>query len=152
MKVRVVRDIHHGTYEIKFLLEEFTEEEIYLISRYGPLMIALPKALMKMPEGGQYRQPLETDLKRLPSITFFFRSAEEAKTYGEVAVALIKEHLDLFVASAIDYVGETVFEIRVGEEIRRISEGARKALDKDSQEYKEVIENNREAFEKLSKL
>lgn len=33
-----------------------------------------------------------------------------------------------------------------------INNGARKALDPDSPEHKEIIDNNREAFTKLSKL
>jgi len=144
--------MHRGMYEIRFLMEGFTDEEIYLLKRYGPFTIDLPRARWKRLGSGENNQPINTNLESLPSFTFVFDSSNEAKSYAEAGVKLIKDKLDSFVASAIDFVGETVSEIKVGEEIKRISEGARKALDKDSQEYKEIIEKNREAFEKLSKL
>jgi hypothetical protein len=152
MKVKVNRDMHRALYEIRFQLEGFTDEEIYLIKRYGPFTINLPRARWRRPDSGENNLPVNTDLESLPFFTFFFDSSSAAKGYAEAGVKVIKDKLDSFVASAIDFVGETVFEIKVGEEVRRISEGARKALDKDSQEYKEIIEKNREAFEKLSKL
>jgi hypothetical protein len=152
MKVKVWRDMHHARYEIRFLLEGFTDEEIYLIKRYGPFTISLPAARWTKPGSGENNRPINTDLEMLPAYTFAFYSPDEAKSYAETGVKLIKDKLDKFVVEALDFVGETVFEVKVGEEIKRISEGARKALDRDSQEYKEIIEKNREAFEKLSKL
>jgi hypothetical protein len=140
MKIRAVRDMHRGEYEVRFLLEDFTDDEIFILSRYGFPRVGLPNASYSI------------DLDKFARETFKFRDPLEAKSFIDQALKLVKEQLDFYVKSVDDYLGETVFEVKAGEEIKRISEGARRAVDKNSKEYKEVIEKNREAFEKLSKL
>jgi len=139
MKIKAVRDMHDGKYEVRFLLEDFTNDEIFALSRYGFPEVSLPG-------------PVKIDLDKFPSRTFRFDNSPTAKSFIEQIVKLIKEQLDSYFRNVDDYPRETEFEVKAGQEIKRISEGARKALDKNSNEYKEVIEKNREAFEKLSKL
>lgn len=152
MKIRVVRDMRDGSFHIRFLLEEFSEEEIFLLARYGPMLVRLPVANFDGPNSGRGYGNLELKLEEIPTTRFWFSDGLQAQSFGDEVVNRIKTNLEKFVGLATEFVGETVFEIKAGEEIKRISEGARKVLDRNSLEYKEVIEKNREAFEKLSKL
>lgn len=152
MKVRTIRDMKAGAFLVRFSLEDFTNEEVFYMSKYGTLTMRLPYAIFQHPRHGSGADRLTISLQELPDTTFSFSDSGAASGFVEEVIKIIKEHLDLLIAKANEFVGETVFEVKAGEEIRRISEGARRALDRNSEEYKEVIEKNREAFEKLSKL
>ena len=152
MKVRVRREIHKGKICISFLLEEFTDDEIFILSKHGPMILNLPRSEYEHPAKGRRMGPLTLSLGDLPVTKFWFDTENAANEFAEHVARDIKRSLDSFVSAPVESAEDTVFEIRANEEIRRINEGARKALDKNSEEYKEIIEKNREAFEKLSKL
>jgi len=152
MKVRVDRNMRDAKYYIRFLPEEFTDEEIYLLSKHGPLYFSLPQAYFQMKGGSPSNGTLRITHIDLPTTDFWFTTSDQAKEFCKIVLGILRKSLEDFVSSAIEFVGDEVFEVRVGEEVRRINEGARKALQKDSEEYREVIERNRDAFEKLSKL
>lgn len=153
MFIRVEKDVRRGRFHVRFFLDAFAEEEVYILARYGPISVALPRAEFlhgtRTDPGYGY---VLVELQELPQFDFHFPDPEPANDFAEKVVGLVKEKLDSFVAKTNAFVGNPIFEVRVGQEIKRINEGARKALDKESEEYKEVVEKNREAFEKLSHL
>jgi len=152
MKIRARREIQGGKFCISFLLEEFTNDEIYSLSKLGPMILDLPWSEYDHPAKGRRTGPLTLTLEDLPLTRFWFDSENAADKFIDQVGSDIKRSLDSLVSASLEGLEDTVLQIKANEEIRRINEGARKALDRNSKEYKEVIEQNREAFEKLSKL
>ncbi len=152
MNVRLKKDRRQGTFFVKFLLENFADDEVFYLARYGPFKLQLPMAGYLRQNKGYSETRLVTDINDLPSYEFYFDSLERAEQFSSQVLKIIKTEFDSFIAKTEAFVGEEVFELRAGEEVKKINEGAKRALDKGSREYKEIIEKNREAFEKLSKL
>jgi len=152
MRIREVRDVRDGKFWVRFLFEEFADDEVFLLSRYGPLMLSIPPVGFQSNIIGTGQGPVRIKLEDLASVSFWFANNENAKKFSDEVISMIRNEFESFVATTVDFVGSTLFEVRVGEEIKRINDGAKKALDRNSEEYKEIIRRNKEAFEKLSKL
>jgi len=153
MIVKANKDVRGGKYTVRFLLENFSDDQIFYLAKYGSPQIKLPLAIYKhsiwpTPEKGF----LNVSLNDLPTYEFLFENPSSANSFIDVVIKKIKEEIDLFIARTNDFIGEIAYEVKTGQEIKKIGEGSRKAIDKNSKEYHEIIEKNREAFEKLSKL
>jgi hypothetical protein len=152
MNVRVKKDRRQGIFFVRFLLENFTDDEIFYLARYGPFKLTLPPAAYQRGDRKYSERLLATDINELPSYEFYFGSSEPAEQFVSRAVEIVKTEFDSFIVKTEAFVGEEVFEVRAGEEIKKINEGAKKVLDKNSAEHKEIVERNREAWKKLSEL
>jgi hypothetical protein len=153
MKVRAQKYLRQALYVVRFALENFTDDEIYFLAKFGPVTIEIPEVTYSTAGTAETTQgDLATYLENLPRFEFFAADSNEADILIRDVLEIIKLRVDQLMSMEVDYIGDEVYEVKAGEAIRRINEGAKKALDKKSEEYREVIEKNREAFEKLSKL
>jgi hypothetical protein len=152
MNVRVKKDRRQGTFYVKLLLENFTDDEIFYLARFGPFKLSFPAALYQKGNKKYPREPIVTDINELANFEFYFAQLENAQQFVEQALKVIKTEFDAFIDKTEAFVGEEVFEVKAGEEIKKINDGAKKVLDKNSAEYKEIVEKNREAWKKLSEL
>jgi hypothetical protein len=154
MIIKTERTIKDGKFIVRFQLENFTDEEVYYLSKFGPLNVRVDDAKFR---GDWIFGERQTSFEKflltdLPKYEFFFDRAEDAHRFVERSLQYISSDLDTFIRSVSEFLGESEYELRFGEEVKKINERARKAIDKNSPEYKEIINRNREAFEKLSKL
>ena len=151
MKVKIDRDVRANRFFLRFSLINFSDDDIYYISRYGPFRIQFGNVTFRSKNQQEVNGNWNQTLDLLSSFEFVFENSARAKEFERTALNEIKRQFESFIAGVNEYVGESLVEIRAGEEIKIINEGARKALDRNSKEYEEVIAKNREAFEKLSK-
>jgi len=153
MKLRAKKDIKNKEYLVRFAVDEFHDDEIYHLVRFGPFTFNTPVAsFMRLTDSWMGSGSIEIKLEELPDWQFKFNKPDDANRFIEQCTALLNQELASFISNADEFVGEELFELRAGAEVKRINEGARRALDRDSEEYREIIEKNREAFAKLSKL
>lgn len=153
MKLHIQREYKKGKFIVRLAATDFSDDEIFMIVRYGPLAFQLPTAhFSRLSDGLSTYGSLELPVAELGDYDFSFPSKESAQAFIDAVTKAVQRELEKLATAVSDFVGKDVFEIRAGEEVKRINEGAKKALDRSSTEYKEVIEKNREAFEKLSKL
>ena len=144
-----------GGYSIRFAFEDFTEEEIYLFGKYGFIFIDVPDGI-RVVNRGIFRV-LEEDrisLEMFPEFQFLFYASDkdQLKAFEEDVLIQVQMKTKEFLTGLSDFAAEKVYEVTATGDIRKITEGAKKALDPTSPEFREVIQKNREAFEKLSKL
>ncbi|MBI1804033.1 MAG: hypothetical protein HY033_07935 [Ignavibacteriae bacterium] len=141
MTTTVQKEEKEGKYIVRFSLEGLTENESSIFKTVPSFSITIPtkKYYVEVEDELQqafgdlpthFEEDLEIELKKLNQYRFLFRSPNERESF----------------------IKEVLYAIKANEEVLKIAGGARKALDKNSREYKEIIEKNREAFEKLSKL
>lgn len=141
MTTKVQKEEKDGEYIVRFYLEGLTEQESSFLQTAPIFSITIPtkrhdvevedelqRTFGDMPT--HFEEDLEIELRRLNQYRFLFRSSADRESF----------------------IRDVQNVIKANEEILRIAIGSRKVLDRNSKEYKEIIEKNREAFEKLSKL
>jgi len=153
MRIRIVRDLipSEDLYSLRFVFEEFTNDEKFLFNKYGFITVDLPPVLFEDLTGRRWMQG-NHPINILPPRRFFFQNKQSLETFAKNIVSEVQTKLKKYIEELDNFPEESVVEISSTGEIIKINEGAKKVLDRDSPEYREVIELNREAFEKLSKL
>ncbi|MBI3189612.1 MAG: hypothetical protein HYZ33_03085 [Ignavibacteriales bacterium] len=152
MKVKANKDYYNGKFFVKIEFSDFTDEEVFYITRFAPFKVHINLLRYGVKIKDTDVSSKSFLLEELSNTEFEFVNIENAKQFVEIIPEMISNALNTFISSLDNFIGETTYEIKIGEKVKKISEGARKALDKNSPEYNEIINKNREAFEKLSKL
>ena len=157
MNIRTIIDPipSQDEYGISFRFEDFTDEEKFLMSKYGMIAVDIPNVSAVWFDNGRIQGGTTSgkiSLDRLVDYKFLFRTMQSLNAFKLHILEQIQKKLKDYLTAVSDSAGEELYEVSATGEIKKINEGARKALNKNSKEYKEIIEKNREAFEKLSKL
>ncbi len=158
MTIKVAIDIipSEDRYGLRFLFEDFTEEERFFFNKYGFISVLLPIDVeaVDMESGiqGWLGEPRKMGLDVLHDYKFLFGDKQTLNDFKEDILKSVQSSLEKYLSELREHVGEELYHSTATGEIKKINEGAKKALDRNSKEYKEIIEKNREAFEKLSKL
>ena len=157
MKIKsIVRPVSaESSYSLRFKFDEFTDDEIFLFSKYGFISVDIPWDILAIHDERvtQIKKGTLT-LDELMDLEFLFQIQHKArlKEFEQMVLLQVQNKVKEYLQSLQEFAGEIAYKVTATGEIRKINEGAKRALDRNSKEYKEIIEKNREAFEKLSKL
>jgi uncharacterized protein YlzI (FlbEa/FlbD family) len=88
----------------------------------------------------------------LEKIELFFDTKVNAETYEKYILDQFNSEIKRISTLNLFSGNEIIYEIDAKEGIRKIYEGAEKVLNKNSIEYKEIVDRNREAWKKLADL
>ncbi|HEY4612301.1 MAG TPA: hypothetical protein VII11_04910 [Bacteroidota bacterium] len=158
MRIRTKKEVNPNDnypYSLRFSFDKFTEEEKYLFNKYGFLSIDTPHVLVEVGKERDFQSFRQKKIDQIAAVRFLFGNKQALISFEKKILSEIQKQLkryNTYLKDLSKFAGEETYEVTAAGEIRKINEGAKKALDKNSKEYKETIEKNREAFEKLSKL
>lgn len=155
-------------FSVKFKITELDDEDILKISQLSRININMNPASCGL-SGYNWRPiaigsemkwnfSLKSDKNNLINFNDFenielsFSAKEDAIKYKEFILEQFTNEIKRI--SNIDNIveKEEEYEIKADEGIKKIYEGAQKLLDKNSPEYKQIIEKNREAWKKLADM
>jgi hypothetical protein len=153
IKFHIKEDNLFDNWRVTFNIEEISDEEIISIVQYDPIAIDLnPGAIGVI--GSFIEGKMDVNLQGKDDYLFILKE----KGNGEINfVDLYQIRLGFKnIDDAMKYKEfiERQFEKEIHQinGIKKIYEGAEKVLDKNSKEYKEIIEKNKEAWKKLADL
>jgi hypothetical protein len=172
MKIKVLEyPINEGSgilNTVKFRITQLEDEEILKISQLSPISINFNPRACDI-TNFSWRPPVlsskmnwtfifKTDkngilnFDELGNIELMFPEISDADKFKAYILDQFKTEIDRIkkISNTINKVD--VYEIKAEEGIKKIYEGAEKVLDKNSIEYKEIVERNREAWKKLADL
>ena len=160
MKIKTITDIipSEDKYAVRFLFEEFTDEEKFLFNKIGFISVDIPVPgeveVIDLRSGKHdwYQYGAKIQLDVFHECKFLFSNKDDLNNFVKDVLKNIQTKTKQYVEDVKEELGENTYEVTLHGAIQKIVEGAKKVLDKNSKEYKEIIEKNREAFEKLSKL
>ncbi|RPI16462.1 MAG: hypothetical protein EHM58_11865 [Ignavibacteriae bacterium] len=172
MKIKVVEynpeeagSIRFGN---KFKITQLEDEEILKISQLSPISINMdPRSCglssfqwkpIQLGSAMKWTFILKSDKNgllnfgELENIELLFESKEDAEKYQKFILDQFENEIQR-IGRLNNVLGkEKIYEINAEEGLKKIYEGAEKLLDKNSVEYKEIIEKNREAWKRLADL
>jgi hypothetical protein len=155
-------------FSVKFRITELEDDEIVKISQLSSIVINFDPR-----ESGltnfQFRPPTLGSLMKwtfkmksdkdglinfgeLENIELMFALKEDADKYKEFILNQFSNEILRIKKLDVTEAKEEIYEIKSDEGIQKIYEGAKKLLDKDSVEYRQIVERNREAWKKLADL
>jgi hypothetical protein len=153
---------------IKFEITELDDEEILRISQVSEINVNMnPTSCLilsysfkpiKLGKEMNWIFKLQSDkdgllnLMELENIELSFSNENEAKSYSKFILDQFTSEIKRINSIPNLLEKEEVYEIKANEGIKKIYEGAQKLLDKNSVEYKQIIEKNREAWKKLADM
>jgi hypothetical protein len=153
---------------VKFKITHLEDEEILKISQVSSLMIDMnPKncgitnfryrpislgSTMKWIFNFKSESDGLLNFGELEKIELFFDTKVNAETYEKYILDQFNSEIKRISTLNLFSGNEIIYEIDAKEGIRKIYEGAEKVLNKNSIEYKEIVDRNREAWKKLADL
>jgi hypothetical protein len=175
MKIKVIKernkyiqDSQGYIFSVKFKIADITEDEILRITELSPVHIPLHPANCKITEtkflgdskfvSSNYLLTLKTDeegfinFEDLELIEFSFKRESDRDIYCQYIIKQFDNEIRRINEINSSVVKEETYEINSEEGIKKIYEGAKKVLDENSEEYKEIVEKNKEAWKKLANL
>lgn len=165
MKIKVLKEIKNYKYSIRFGIESIEDEEILRIAKLSPISIKInPWDMGILFESGYPLVQLgsvltlrnignnKINLDDLYNIEYFFKTEKQADDYANGIIEQFNSEMERIMKLDKSLIKEEIYEIKSGEELKKIYEGATKVLDKNTEEYKQIVEKNREAWKKLADL
>lgn len=176
MKIKVLKELksyysqgaRESVYIIKFKIVEIKDEEILKISQLTPIAININPNGCNIANFSFYPRNFLTDFNgifnlksneegllnfdELKDIEISFKSEKDADKYKEFVLNQFTNEINRINSLDSTVIKEEIYEINSEEGIKQIYEGAKKVLDESSEDYKEIVEKNKEAWKKLADL
>jgi len=153
---------------VSFRIAELDDEEILKISQLSPIIINMNPAScgltnfqwrpVQLASEKKWVFSLKSDkdgflnFGDLEDIELTFQNVNDADKYKEFILGQFTNEMNRIKNIDKTLEKEEVYEIKSDEGIKKIYEGVKKLLDKNSEEYKEIIEKNKGAWKKLADL
>jgi len=165
MKIKVIRETKNYNYTVKFRIESIEEDEILRIAMLSPIEVNMdPKKLgftivgATFPIGGSLLLKLRNigegtiNWDDLNKYEFTFADNEQAEKFAQVILEQFNNEIQRIKKLDTIVAREETYETKSDEGIKKIYAGAKKLLDENSEEYKEIVEKNLDAWKKLAEL
>ncbi|MFI5144212.1 MAG: hypothetical protein ACHQJ4_01330 [Ignavibacteria bacterium] len=154
-------------FSVKFKIFDIDDEEIVKLVKFSSMVIDLNPSHCGI-ISYQWR-PITISMKNwifnlhpdnngllnfseLIDVEIDFVTQQERELYLNFVLKQFESEIQRLKSVSMNVSKEEIYEINVQEGIKKIYEGVEKTLDRNSQEYREIVEKNREAWKKLADL
>lgn len=153
IKFQIKEDNLYDDWRVTFNIEKISDEEIISIIQHGPIVINLnPAAIDVM--GSFIEGKMNVDLQGQDTYLFVLKlTANGIINFEDLYKIRLRFKNNNDALKYKEFI-ERQFEkeIQQIEGLQKIYQGVEKVLNKNSKEYKEIVEKNREAWKKLADL
>jgi len=168
MDIKVKKLLKDYEYQVSFIIERISDEDILRISQLSPMLIDFSPEFIKiknykwklgnkgMINGTKKLVILDTgdgiNFSDIYDIECTFESEIDADKYANNILEQLRKELTRLYALGDTVKKEEIYNLDIDEGIKKIYAGAEKLLDANSKEYKDIIDRNRGAWKKLADL